>query len=399
MASDTQSRQPEHVTRINELKKEIRRIRQETTSQQEALRQQITDANAAAHIARKRTAHLERLVAPFGLEGEANRWAEVRLESIVPVRQPLVLISQIQRAGGTLMARLFDDHAACFAHPYELKWGRPEKWDWPSLDLAGSPEEWALLLKENWSDEFAASGVYQKHSARLKGGVAQDLERQPFIFSPKLQLAIFERLLPGPGAPDQRAILDAHLTSLFNAWLDYQNLYRGPKRFVTAFTPRVNMFAAGRAGLRRDYPDGYLITIVREPLSWLASALGHPHPDFKDVDRAVDLWRQSLQGSIDAWQEDPERTIVVLFEDVVRRTEETMRSVASRLGLEWSPSLCVPTYNSRPVASDSSFVPSREIDGSATRRRLSLDEPTIRSVKSRTLKVYEQARRQFALPH
>jgi hypothetical protein len=43
-----------------------------------------------------------------------------RLNNPVRVDQPMILISQIQRSGGTLLSRLFDSHPAIHAHPYEL---------------------------------------------------------------------------------------------------------------------------------------------------------------------------------------------------------------------------------------------------------------------------------------
>ena len=39
---------------------------------------------------------------------------------LVPVDQPLVLITQAPRSGGTLLMRLFDGHPACHAIPHEL---------------------------------------------------------------------------------------------------------------------------------------------------------------------------------------------------------------------------------------------------------------------------------------
>jgi hypothetical protein len=71
--------------------------------------------------------------------------AKVRLEHAVPVREPLVLISQIQRSGGTLLLQLFDGHRQCHVDPYELKIGHPKKHNWPPLDLS-RPETWFETL-------------------------------------------------------------------------------------------------------------------------------------------------------------------------------------------------------------------------------------------------------------
>ena len=72
---------------------------------------------------------------------EYEALTELRSNHLVPVREPLVLISQIQRSGGTLLSQLFDGHPELHAHPSELKIGRPKFWHWPPLDL-DRPDTW-----------------------------------------------------------------------------------------------------------------------------------------------------------------------------------------------------------------------------------------------------------------
>ena len=72
-----------------------------------------------------------------------------RVRHAVPVREPLVLVSQIQRSGGTLLSQLFDAHPELHAHPHELHVGSPSKVNWPELDLAAGPDEWFRILFEH----------------------------------------------------------------------------------------------------------------------------------------------------------------------------------------------------------------------------------------------------------
>ena len=73
-----------------------------------------------------------------------------RLLSLVEdaMTQPLVLISQVQRSGGTLLSQLFDGPPQVHAHPDELKIGGPRETDWPQLDMRLSPDEGFELLFE-----------------------------------------------------------------------------------------------------------------------------------------------------------------------------------------------------------------------------------------------------------
>ena len=45
------------------------------------------------------------------------------------INQDLIIISQIQRSGGTLISQLFDNHSQLFNYPSELILTNP-KWDW-----------------------------------------------------------------------------------------------------------------------------------------------------------------------------------------------------------------------------------------------------------------------------
>src|SRR5438046_285295 len=84
----------------------------------------------------------------FDEREEYGLLCRARLEHVVPVRQPLVVVSQVQRSGGTLLSQLFDGHPECHAHPSEIKIGYPKKWNWPPIDLA-RPEDWFPMLYED----------------------------------------------------------------------------------------------------------------------------------------------------------------------------------------------------------------------------------------------------------
>ena len=71
------------------------------------------------------------------------------LENFQSVKSPLVLISQIQRSGGSMLSQLFDGHPEVHAHPHELKFGYPRKYDWPPIELVDHPERWFEILFED----------------------------------------------------------------------------------------------------------------------------------------------------------------------------------------------------------------------------------------------------------
>src|SRR5262245_51494389 len=86
---------------------------------------------------------LKRLGNKLALRGQIASYPRIAIlvrRHAIPVTQPLVLISQIKRSGGTLLSQLFDGHPSCYAHPHELQIGK-SKYQWPKLDLSAHPRE------------------------------------------------------------------------------------------------------------------------------------------------------------------------------------------------------------------------------------------------------------------
>ena len=312
----------------------------------------------------------------------------MRRANQVPVRHPLVLISQIQRSGGTLLSQLFDNHPACFAYPHELSWGRPVRYSWPELTWARAD---GADLFRSLDDEFIARFArvgYSKQSARSP----VPAEVFPFVFDRRLQRDLFSRALR-ERPTSQRDVLNAFLTAHFNAWVDYQNLYRGPKRFVTAFTPRVHMYPGSAERYFGDYPDGYMISVIRDPESWYASARRHNPREYGEGRQAVSLWTASTEATLRLADAHPSQVVPLLFSTLVRDTAATMRAVCQKIGLPWHETLVTPTFNGMPIAADSSFkISGHGIVKDAADRREGIEAGTADAEEWREAQaLYEQA--------
>jgi hypothetical protein len=274
---------------------------------------------------------------------------QVSLENLSPVTSPLALISQIQRSGGTLLAQLFDGHPEIHAHPHELKIGKPKKYIWPKIDLNDNFERWFYILFEDDTIEHFKGG-YRKERK-------QD-ETFSFIFLPSLQKKIFLKYLDALGSIKLRDVFDAYMTSYFGAWLNYQNCY-GPKKYITAFTARLAMDQNNMQSFFEVYPDGKLISVIRDPQNWFPSALRHneyiKRDKYTDMNLALSQWRESAKAMVRNKKTYGERVCIIRFEDLIGKSEAVMRSLAEFLDIEFAGSLLIPTFNGFPIKANTSF--------------------------------------------
>jgi hypothetical protein len=309
-----------------------------------------------------------------------------RLDHLVEVREPLILISQIQRSGGTLLSQLFDAHPQVHAHPWELEIGHPRRTNWPRIELGASPADWYEILNEKPPQKLVRG--YRK------AGPWSDPEPElhPFLYLPALRRAIFLHLATSRPVERERDVLDNYMTAYFNAWLDNHNLYTGPKKVVTGFAVRMNADPGSLDRFFAVYPDGALITIVREPCAWYASAR-KLRAQFEDTEEALGLWRTSAEAGIEATEQFGDRVLLLTYEELVLETERTMSLVADRIGLTFSPVLLTPTFNGRPIRANSSYaveqygVLSERVDG----YRKTLDAETMARVEELAGDLYERA--------
>lgn len=280
---------------------------------------------------------------------------EQRLADPVEVRQPLVLISQIQRSGGTLLSQLLDAHHQLHAHPHELHIGYPRgKRDWPAIDMRDGAERWFEMLREPHVDQMLVQG-YRKYARKWVQYDDEQLETYPFLLLPSLQRRVFERCTAEWPMRRPRDVLDAYMTSYFNGWMDNRNLYGGPKLWVTGFSARLAMERKNRKRFMGDYPDGRLVAIIREPRSWYGSAVAYNSDRYGNPEISMRLWRASAEAMIDAKQRYGERVLLISFEQLLGETASTMGRLAEFLGIEFTPALTTPTFNGLPIKANSSF--------------------------------------------
>jgi len=307
----------------------------------------------------------------------------VCLDNISPITCPIVLISQIQRSGGSLISQLFDGHPQIYCHPDELMIGHPKKYIWPKINLNNHPRDWfKILFEESVIDHFK-NGYTKGHNSD---------KTFPFIFFPPLQKKIFLNTVNSVEPIKLRDVFDAYMTSYFGAWINYQNLY-GPKKFITGFTPRLGMVEDSIDSFFEVYPDGRLISSIRDAKNWFPSAHRHPVKDgrYSDIRVALNQWVESAQAMVRNKDKYGDRVCIIRFEDLIRDTEAVMRYLAAFLDIEFDPILLTPTFNKSPIAANTSFKPEQPgIMAGTLSRYKTLTQEQIEIIDEMTKKEYQK---------
>lgn len=304
---------------------------------------------------------------------------EICSEYIIPVTSPIALISQVQRSGGSLLSQLFDGHPELHAHPHELKIGYPKKYMWPEIDLNENPQRWLEIFFED------------KVIEHFKGGYKKERKQDevfPFIFMPSVQKKVFLKYLSSVDSITLRDVFDAYMTSYFGAWINNQNRY-GLKKYVTAFTPRLAMIEDNMDSFFEVYPDGRLLSIVRDPKNWYPSAVKHRSNVYGDIRKSIDLWKSSTEAALRNKKKYGERVCIVRFEDLVSKTEVVMLYMANFLKINFDDILLVPTFNKSPIRANTSFNDEQHgIVSSTLSRYKMLSEEELKIIEEMTENIY-----------
>jgi hypothetical protein len=267
------------------------------------------------------------------------------LEHTSPVTSPLALISQIEGSGGSLLNQLFDGHPELHVHPHELMIGYPERHVWPKIDLDDRPERWFETLFEDMVDEYNEEGYKRGR---------EDKQTFPFVFISSLQREIFLNYLNSIQSITLRDVFDAYMTSYFGAWLSNQN-YNGPKKAVTAFSSKLAMTEENMELFFEVYPEGRLISLVRDPEDWFAAVRKHRPKRYGDVSKAAHQWNEGVQAALRNKERYGDRVCFIKFKDVVSKTRAVMLYLAEFLGIAFQDILLVPTFNTLPLGINTSF--------------------------------------------
>ena len=258
-------------------------------------------------------------------------------EWVSPISQPVVLILQPTRSGGTMLLRLFDGHPNIHAWPRPLGF---TNLGWPT-----DPANQLKLLQKSFSLESFNHTGFVKSASNLTQVTI------PIYFDKKWQHSIINHYLPQ--AHDPRSIFAALITSGFNAWRNYQHLH-GPKKWVMYhMAPNPNNQLDNIAeDFFHTYPDGHILLTTRNPLDWLASAINLKHSN-----NWTGKAETALADYIRYYQNFPlsdNRITILNFDQLVLEPKNILAKVCQNLGCRYYNHLETTTINGTKAFQNSS---------------------------------------------
>ena len=286
-----------------------------------------------------------------------------------PEHLPLLLISQLPRSGGSLLAQLLDGHPQLNTYPGEMRIGYPSKTIWPRLNPNDRPAQLFAKLFHSELGTFAAKG-YKKPGKAKEKHVAL-----PFRYSPpdhfdqfarslaelQSELAASQHFLGRLGRlitrrGSTRPVLDCYFTSLFRAWPDGR---ASSPRYVAAFTPSLGAKRANASAFFRDYPDGRLISIMRDPGDWFVSRRAHTKKGnvrYGDLGQELAEWNAMAENVLQYRRDYGESFLLLSFKDLVTDREGTMRRLCAWCSIDFHPALSQQTFGGLAISANSNFM-------------------------------------------
>ena len=180
------------------------------------------------------------------------------------------------------------------------------------------------------------------------------------------------------------------MTPYFNAWLNNNNFSGTNKKYVIAFTARLSVTSDNMETFFGIYPEGKLISLVRDPKNWFPSASRHRPKRYSDLEKGINQWLESAQAAVRNKEKYGENVCIIRFEDLISKTESVMRYLSNFLGIEFDGMMLRPTFNRSPIIANTSFELEKEkIVESTLYRYKTLSPEDLNKIQTMTAKDYE----------
>ena len=226
---------------------------------------------------------------------------------------------------------------------------------WPPINIEKSPKNnFKLLSGDQKHNKLGFQRTYNKNLQSLPFYLPYYVHEKNFILNwnkPK----------------SERDILDLYFSTFFSSWLNYNNS-KNNKKFIIGHIPRFfednivyrnKIYNCNEYNSKKffsTYPNGYILSIIRNPSNWICSArLSSSTKFMKNDHERFTYWKNSIVSMISLYDKYKGRVIFINFDDLIINTELIMKKICNIIGIKFEEILTKPSFNLFPVLSNSSF--------------------------------------------
>jgi len=250
---------------------------------------------------------------------------------------------QPPRSGGTLFLRLLDGSDKIFVFPVALRF---KYRIWPNKKKINKRDYLKIFRLINLK-KFIKNGIL-KQSSNIKQ------KNHQFFFDIKKHNYQLKKVLKRKIS--LKKFIVSFFIYFFQNWKNYKS--KKNKKIIISHTTLSNpkYFETNFVNFTNTFDDGKIIIIIRKPLPWFNSSkkLRSRSPFINQSDTYIYKYYLSFFSTVLKCY-DSKKIIIISFEDLILRTENTLKKISKLMKIKFSKSMLLPTFNNESTTPNSSF--------------------------------------------
>jgi hypothetical protein len=250
---------------------------------------------------------------------------------------------QPPRSGGTLFLRLLDGSDKIFVFPVALRF---KYRIWPNKKKLNKRDYLKIFQLINLK-KFIKYGI-SKQSSNIKQ------KNHQFIFDIKKHNYQLKKILKRK--INLKKFIDSFFLYFFQNWKNYKS--KKNKKIIIAHTTLSNpkFFETNFVNFTNTFEDGKIIIIIRKPLAWFNSSkkLRSRSLFMNQTDTYIYKYYLNFFSTVLKCY-NSKKIIIISFDDLILKTENTLKKISKLMKIKFSKSMLLPTFNNESTTPNSSF--------------------------------------------
>lgn len=256
----------------------------------------------------------------------------------------IIMLSAWHEQGGNVTHRHFDGHPNLFVYPFESQLRTPfstsimddffvrERYRYPEF----TTEMTAIDAYHAIWDEELKTYLRTPHKSKFKDcGLVMDEGERIDKFDWHCSRLTSD-------VPNRRDFVEAFFRSTFDAWENYNKT--GKETHYVGYSPPIH-FNADK--FFKDFPNGQMVHVVRNPFSGYADSLKRPFP--MGLSKYAMIWSFAQHYALTLAAKYPTKFHIVRYEDLIGDKKRIMMRLTEKLGIPYNDTLLYPSFNGKKL--------------------------------------------------